>query len=116
MLAIYMALIYVRICMYIPLITITVPFVLVVTGIDRTIHWKVVVPLIENTVNESVGALAGLFSRYDGLFTIFCRVNDVPLIIHVTGNRVAVRCPQLMVTSLPLQTVVFSGGLVIITT
>ena len=37
--------------MYKP-ITVTVPSVLVLFGVDRTIHWKVVVPLIENTVNE----------------------------------------------------------------
>ena len=47
---------------YIPLITVTVPRVLVVFGVDRTIHWKVVVQLIENTVNENVGGLRGLFS------------------------------------------------------
>ena len=42
---------YICACMYIP-ITVTVPRVLVVFGVDRTTHWKVVVPLIENTVNE----------------------------------------------------------------
>ena len=50
--------------MYIPLITITVPCVLFVTGVDRfrTTHWKVVVLLIENTVNENVRGLVGLFN------------------------------------------------------
>ena len=43
-------------------------------------------------------------------------MNDVPLIIHVTDNAVALTYPQLMVTSLPLQTVVFSGGVAIVTT
>ena len=36
---------------YIP-ITVTVPSVLVVVGLDATTHWKVVVPSIENAVNE----------------------------------------------------------------
>ena len=49
--------------MYIPpLITVTVPRVLVAFGVDRTTHWKVVVPLIENTVNENVGELKGSLS------------------------------------------------------
>ena len=43
-------------------------------------------------------------------------MNNIPLIIHVTGNAVAVTYPQLMVTSLPLHTVVFSGGDEIVTT
>ena len=83
--------------------TIIVPRVLVVvTGVDRTIHWKVVVTLIENTVNDVTIGLVGLFRRYNGLFTISCRVNDLPLIIHVTGTAVALTYPQLMLTSLPL--------------
>ena len=44
-------------------ITVTVPRVLVVFGVDRTTHWKVVVPLIENTINE--------FS--EGVDCLFCR-------------------------------------------
>ena len=51
----------IHIHMYIPLITVTVPRVLVVFEVDRTIHWIVVVPLIENTVNEYVRGLVGLF-------------------------------------------------------
>ena len=43
-------------------ITVTVPSVLVVFGVDRTTHWKVVVPLIENIVNETLVGLVGLFS------------------------------------------------------
>ena len=35
-------------------------------------------------------------------------MNDVLLIIHVTGNRIAVTCPQLMVTLLPLQTLQYN--------
>ena len=48
-------------CTYIP-ITITVPLVLVMVGVDRTTHWKVVVPLIENTVNEFPIGIVRLFS------------------------------------------------------
>ena len=83
-------------------------------GIEWTIHWKVVVPLIENTVNETLVGLLGLFSWYDGLSTISCWVNDVPLIIHVTDTALCHWYPQLMVTSLTSQKliVVFSGGLV----
>ena len=86
-------------------------------GVEWTIHWKVVVPLIENTVNETVIGLVGLFSWYNGLSTTSYWVNDVPLIIHVTGNALALRYPQLMITLLPLQKliVVFWGGLVIMT-
>ena len=47
---------------YVPLITIIVPRVLIVFGVDRTIHWKVVVLLIENTVNEYTVGIVGLFS------------------------------------------------------
>ena len=46
---------------YIP-ITITVPSILVVFVVDRTMHWKVVVSLIENTVNETLIGLETLFS------------------------------------------------------
>ena len=42
-------------------------------------------------------------------------MNDVSLIIHVTGNALRHWYPQLMFTSLPLQTVVFSGDVVIVT-
>ena len=101
--------------MYIPVITFTVPSVLVVDGVEWTIHWKVVVLLMENTVNEIVLGFPGLFSWYNGLSTTSCWVNDVPLIIHVTGNVVAHWYPQLMVTLLLLLTVVFSGGVVIVT-
>ena len=96
--------------------TITVPLVLVVVfGVDRTIHWKVVVALIENTVNDVSTGVRIKFRRYNGLFTISCRVNDLPLIIHVTGTALEPSYPQLMVTSLPLLTVLFSGGVVIVT-
>ena len=47
---------------YIPLFTVTVPCVLVAFGVDRTTYWKVVVSLIENTVNENAGGCVGLFS------------------------------------------------------
>ena len=47
---------------YIPLVTVTVPRLLAVIGVDRTTHWKVVVPLIENTVNENIGGPKRLFS------------------------------------------------------
>ena len=55
--------------MYIP-ITITVPLVQVVLSeVDRNIHWKVVVLLIENIVNETLIGLVRLFSWYNGLFS-----------------------------------------------
>ena len=97
---------------YIPVIT--VPSVLVMFWIEWTIHWKVVVPLIERTVSERALGVVGLFSRYSLLRP--SSVNDVPLIIHITGSRVSLWYPQLMVTSLPLHTIVFSGGLVTVTT
>ena len=50
-----------NICTYIPF-TVTVPGVLIVFGVDRTTHWKVVVPLIENTVSEYVVGVVELFS------------------------------------------------------
>ena len=43
-------------------ITVTVPRVLIVFGVDKTTHWKVVVSLIENTVNEFLIGVVGLFS------------------------------------------------------
>ena len=46
---------------YLP-ITVTDPSVLIVFGVDRTTHWKVVVPLIENTVNEFSVGVNCLFS------------------------------------------------------
>ena len=49
------------------------------------------------------------------MFIISPSVNDVPLIIHVTGNVKSLWYPQLMVTLLPLHAVVFSGDLVIVT-
>ena len=50
-------------CTYIDIpVTVTVPRVLIVFGVDRTTHWKVVVPLIENTINETIEGLIGLFS------------------------------------------------------
>ena len=104
------------VCTYIPVATVTVPSVLIVFEAEWTIHWKVVVWLIENTVSERALGLLGLFSWYSGLLSISCWVNDVPLIIHVTGNTIACWYPQLMITLLPLHAVVFSGGLVIITT
>ena len=83
---------------------------------ELTIHWKVVVPLIENTVNEYVKGVVRLFSLYDELFIISSSLYDVPLIIHVTGNIVLLRYPQLISTSLPSQTMSFLGDLVIFTT
>ena len=40
---------------------------------------------------------------------------NVLLILHATSSGVSLSYPQLMVTSLPLQTVVSSGGVVIVT-
>ena len=103
-------------CICIPAVAVTLPSVLVVFRVEWTTHWKVVLPLIENTVNERALGVEGLFCRYSSfIFTISYSVNDVPLIIHVTGNGVTLWYPQLMITLLPLQTVVFSGGLVIVT-
>ena len=73
------------------------------------------VPLIDDTVSERVLGFPRLLSQYNGLSTISSGLNEVPLIIHVTGNGVVLLYPQLMVTSLPLHTVVFSGGVVIVT-
>ena len=103
-------------CTYIPAVTVTIPSVLVVDEVELNVHWKAVLWLIENTVNDIVLGLVGLFSWYNGLSTTFCWVNDVPLIIHVTGNEVADWYPQLMITLLLLHTVVFSGGCMIVTT
>ena len=58
---VYVCILSTYIITYIP-ITNTVPCVLVVVGVDRTMHWKVVVPLIENTVNEFPIGIVGLFS------------------------------------------------------
>ena len=102
---------------YVP-VRVTVPGLLIIVVFEDecTVHWKVVVRLIENTVNEYLKGVVGLFNWYIGLFTISSSLYDVPLIIHVTGNVMLLWYPQLMMTSLPSQTVLFRGGLVIITT
>ena len=46
---------------YVP-ITVTVPSLLLVVGVNATTHWKVVEPLIENTVNEENVGEKKLFS------------------------------------------------------
>ena len=46
------------------------------------------------------------------MYFFLIKINDVPLIIHTTGLATTIACPQLMVTLLPLQTVVFSGGVI----
>ena len=92
--------------------TVIVPRALIdMLGDEWTAHWKVVVTLIENTVSETLIGVVGLFNWYNGLSTISCWVNNIPLIIHETGNALELWYPQLMITSLPLQTVAFSGGL-----
>ena len=46
------------------LVRVTVPgaLVIVVFEAECTVHWKVVVPLIKNTVNEYLKGVVGLFS------------------------------------------------------
>lgn len=104
---------YIIVIVYIPT-TITVPCVLLV---DWTIHWKVVVELIDITVNENALGIEGLFNRYIWLlFIMSSLVNNVPLIIHWTCNSVSLSYPQLMVTFIPLQTAALLGGVRIVTT
>ena len=80
-------------------------------------HWIVVLSLIENIVNEIVIGLPGLFSRYNGLLCMADWSNGVPLITHTVGKALLLPVyPQLMLTLLPLQTVVFSGGVIKVTT
>ena len=102
---------------YVP-VRVTVPglLIIVVFEAECTVHWKVVVRLIENTVKEYLKGAVGLFSWYIELFAISSSLYDVPLIIHVIDKVMLLRYPQLMVTFLPSQTVLFTGGLVITTT
>ena len=103
--------------MYLPVFAVTVPSVLLnVLSAEWIMHWNVVESIKGNTVNAKLLGVVGFFGRY-GLFTSFISssLNDTPLIIHVTGSGIALWYPQLMITVLPLHTVVFSGGVVIVT-
>ena len=88
--------------------------------LESTYHY--VWPLIKNKYSQwEHQVLVGLFSGYNGPSIIADWSNDVTLInyggcINVTGNTIALRYPQLMVTLLPLQKLVaFWGSLVIVT-